>query len=160
MSLSLNLPDSDSEVDFPLIRRQQQSSKSDQIAAGDASVTRPSSPRRDPTHTPRVLDGDREMRDVMRGLEGVLREIRDADKSKKPHLKLQEFSGEEDWEEFISHFELCAKLGSWTRGDQALALISSYFARGGEKVLNKFNYKLEGANRVRCPSQSTSFAIL
>jgi hypothetical protein len=125
MSLSLNLPDSDSEVDFPQVRRQQQSSKSDQTAAGGTPVTRPSSPRRDPTHTPRVLDGDREMRDVMRGLEGVLREIRDADKSKKPHLKLQEFSGEEDWEEFISHFELCAKLGSWTCGDQALALAAT-----------------------------------
>jgi hypothetical protein len=55
-------------------------------------VTRPSSPRLDPTHTRRVL-------------EGVLREIRDTDKSRRPHLKLQEFSGEEDWEGFISHFE-------------------------------------------------------
>jgi hypothetical protein len=52
-------------------------------------------------------------------------EIRDTDRSRRPHLKLQEFSGEEDWEEFISHFELCAEIGRWTRGDRALALAAT-----------------------------------
>jgi hypothetical protein len=99
MFLSLNLPDS--EFDCLLIRRQQHSSKSDQIAAGGAPVTRPSSLRRDPTQTPRVMDGDGEMRDAMRGLEEMARVIRDADNSKGPHLELQEFSGEEEWEEFM-----------------------------------------------------------
>jgi hypothetical protein len=100
MSLSLSLPDSDSDVDFPLIRRQQQCShESDQIAAGGMPVARPSSPRRDPTHTPRFLDGDRGMRDGSRGFEAMhVSEVRDV-KIKRPHLKLQEFSGEEDWEE-------------------------------------------------------------
>jgi hypothetical protein len=121
MSLSQNVHDSDEEVDFPLTQRPRQGSPvRDQAAAG---VSRPSSPRR----TFQFQHSEREMRE-MRELEGMRgpgnRDDRD-EKNKKPHLKLQEFSGEEDWEEFISHFELCAELGRWTRKDQALALAAT-----------------------------------
>jgi hypothetical protein len=45
--------------------------------------------------------------------------------SKRPNLKLEQYTGSEDWEEFVSHFELCAELGEWSQRDKLLALAGS-----------------------------------
>jgi hypothetical protein len=44
---------------------------------------------------------------------------------KRPIVKLEQYSGEEDWEEFVSHFELCSEIGAWSRRDRRLALAAS-----------------------------------
>lgn len=40
-------------------------------------------------------------------------------------LKPEPYSGLEDWEEYLSHFELCAELGRWREHDKRLALGAS-----------------------------------
>ena len=40
-------------------------------------------------------------------------------------MKPEPYNGKEDWEEYISHFQLCAKLGRWTELDKMLALAAS-----------------------------------
>ena len=47
--------------------------------------------------------------------------------SKKAGLpvKPEPYSGSEDWEEYISHFTLCAELGRWTEQEKVLALAAS-----------------------------------
>ena len=42
-----------------------------------------------------------------------------------PSIKPQNFTGAEDWEIYITHFEVCAKLGRWNAHDKALALMAS-----------------------------------
>ncbi|ESP05340.1 hypothetical protein LOTGIDRAFT_152181 [Lottia gigantea] len=37
-------------------------------------------------------------------------------------VKPEEFNGNGDWEEYISHFELCAELGNWMKKEKVLAL--------------------------------------
>lgn len=45
---------------------------------------------------------------------------------KAPSIKPDKFSGNDDWEVYISHFEVCAKLGNWSRRDKVLALAASF----------------------------------
>ena len=40
-------------------------------------------------------------------------------------IKPEPFSGTEDWEEYISHFEICAELGHWKESEKVLALAAS-----------------------------------
>ena len=44
---------------------------------------------------------------------------------KRLTLKPEAYSGLEDWEEYLSHFELCAELGHWRGEDKRLALAAS-----------------------------------
>ncbi|KAL3874192.1 hypothetical protein ACJMK2_037238 [Sinanodonta woodiana] len=37
-------------------------------------------------------------------------------------IKPEPFSGTEDWEEYVSHFEICAELGHWKESEKVLAL--------------------------------------
>ncbi len=60
-------------------------------------------------------------------------------------MKPQTFSGNEDWESFIGHFEVCSRLGQWSQRTKALTLlacmrgqapnISITFTRGGTGLL-------------------------
>ena len=43
--------------------------------------------------------------------------------SYKLSVKPKNFEGVEDWEEYISHFEICAELGGWTDHEKLLALV-------------------------------------
>ena len=38
------------------------------------------------------------------------------------NLKPEPFNGSDDWEEYISHFEVCAELGRWNEQEKVLAL--------------------------------------
>ena len=49
-----------------------------------------------------------------------------------PHMKPQTYNGDEDWESYLNHFELCAKLGRWSYQDRVLYLASSL--RGNAQV--------------------------
>ena len=40
-------------------------------------------------------------------------------------LKPEPYNGTDDWEEYLSHFQLCSELGRWTEYDRMLALASS-----------------------------------
>ena len=40
-------------------------------------------------------------------------------------LKPEPYNGTEDWEEYLSHFQLCSELGRWTEHDRMLALAAS-----------------------------------
>ncbi|CAG2230292.1 unnamed protein product [Mytilus edulis] len=45
-----------------------------------------------------------------------------------PHtvsIRPEPYNGEEDWEEYISHFEVCAELGRWMDADKVLALAAA-----------------------------------
>ena len=42
-----------------------------------------------------------------------------------PHMKPQTYNGDEDWESYLNHFELCAKLGRWSYHDRVLYLAAS-----------------------------------
>ena len=84
--------------------------------------------------TPDKTDGfhDTEEYDVLKGRNG-----RDGPHSKKLmamiggypgsvsgrfYMKPDHFSGDEDWDEYISHFESCAKLGKWSQEEKVLTL--------------------------------------
>ena len=49
-----------------------------------------------------------------------------------PHMKPQTYNGDEDWESYLNHFEICAKLGRWSYQDRVLYLAASL--RGNAKV--------------------------
>ena len=49
-----------------------------------------------------------------------------------PHMKPQTYNGDEDWESYLKHFELCAKLGRWSYQDRVLYLAASL--RGNAQV--------------------------
>ena len=49
-----------------------------------------------------------------------------------PHMKPQTYNGDEDWESYLNHFELCAKLGRWSYQDRVLYLAASL--RGNAQV--------------------------
>ena len=40
-------------------------------------------------------------------------------------IKPEQYDGTEDWEEYISHFEICAELGRWREQDRVLALAAA-----------------------------------
>ena len=42
-----------------------------------------------------------------------------------PSFKPEAYNGDEDWDSYISHFEVCAELGGWGQRDKALALAAS-----------------------------------
>ncbi|CAC5404167.1 unnamed protein product [Mytilus coruscus] len=45
-----------------------------------------------------------------------------------PHtvsIRPEPYDGGEDWEEYISHFEVCAELGRWREADKVLALAAA-----------------------------------
>ena len=48
------------------------------------------------------------------------------------HMKPQTYNGDEDWESYLNHFELCAKLGRWSYHDRVLYLAASL--RGNAQV--------------------------
>jgi hypothetical protein len=43
----------------------------------------------------------------------------------KMSIKPEHYDGGEDWEEYISHFEICAELGKWHETDKVLALAAA-----------------------------------
>ena len=47
-----------------------------------------------------------------------------------PHMKPQTYNGDEDWESYLNHFELCAKLGRWSYHDRVLYLAASLRGNG------------------------------
>ena len=49
-----------------------------------------------------------------------------------PHMKPQTYNGDENWESYLDHFELCAKLGRWSYQDRVLYLAASL--RGNAQV--------------------------
>ena len=49
-----------------------------------------------------------------------------------PHMKPQTYNGDQDWESYLNHFELCAKLGRWSYHDRVLYLAASL--RGNAQV--------------------------
>ena len=49
-----------------------------------------------------------------------------------PQMKRQTYNGDEDWESYLKHFELCAKLGRWSYQDRVLYLAASL--RGNAQV--------------------------
>ena len=49
-----------------------------------------------------------------------------------PHMKPQTYNGDEDWESYLNHFELCAKLGRWSYQNRVLYLAASL--RGNAQV--------------------------
>ena len=49
-----------------------------------------------------------------------------------PHMKPQTYNRDEDWESYLNHFELCAKLGRWSYHDRVLYLAASL--RGNAQV--------------------------
>ena len=49
-----------------------------------------------------------------------------------PHMKPQTYNGDEDWESYLNHFELCAELGRWSYQDRVLYLAASL--RGNTQV--------------------------
>ena len=49
-----------------------------------------------------------------------------------PPMKPQTFNGDEDWESYLSHFEVCAELGRWSHQDKALYLAACL--RGNAQV--------------------------
>ena len=49
-----------------------------------------------------------------------------------PHMKPQTYNGDEDWESYLNHFKLCAKLGRWSYQDRVLYLAASL--RGNAQV--------------------------
>ena len=49
-----------------------------------------------------------------------------------PHMKPQTYNGDEDWESYLNHFELCAELGRWSYQDRVLYLAASL--RGNAQV--------------------------
>ena len=49
-----------------------------------------------------------------------------------PHMKPQTYNGDEDWESYLNHFELCSKLGRWSYQDRVLYLAASL--RGNAQV--------------------------
>ena len=49
-----------------------------------------------------------------------------------PHMKPQSYNGDEDWESYLNHFELCAKLGRWSYHDRVLYLAASL--RGNAQI--------------------------
>ncbi|XP_053398267.1 uncharacterized protein LOC128556677 [Mercenaria mercenaria] len=59
-------------------------------------------------------------------------------------IKPQCFSGEEDWEVYLRHFEVCAELGQWTDRERALALLASL--RGEAQ---NFSMTIHSAERER-----------
>ena len=48
------------------------------------------------------------------------------------HMKPQTYNGDEDWESYLNHFELCAELGRWSYQDRVLYLAASL--RGNAQV--------------------------
>ena len=48
------------------------------------------------------------------------------------HMKPQTYNGDEDWESYLNHFELCSKLGRWSYYDRVLYLAASL--RGNAQV--------------------------
>ena len=42
-----------------------------------------------------------------------------------PHMKAQTYNGDEEWESYLNHFELCAKLGRWSYQNKVLYLAAS-----------------------------------
>lgn len=60
-----------------------------------------------------------------------------SDNSRNPVLKSlpmkpQTYNGDEDWEAYLSHFEVCAELGRWSHQDKALCLAACL--RGNAQV--------------------------
>ncbi|MES9881584.1 MAG: hypothetical protein ABW185_11955, partial [Sedimenticola sp.] len=53
-----------------------------------------------------------------------------------PNLKIETFSGEEDFESFLSHFDICARLGHWSPQTKTLALLASMRGQAQRFVLN------------------------
>ena len=49
-----------------------------------------------------------------------------------PHMKPQTYNGDEDWESYLNHFELCTELGRWSYQDRVLYLAASL--RGNAQV--------------------------
>ena len=49
-----------------------------------------------------------------------------------PHMKPLTYNDDEDWESYLNHFELCAKLGRWSYQDRVLYLAASL--RGNAQV--------------------------
>lgn len=49
-----------------------------------------------------------------------------------PPMKPQTYNGDEDWESYLSHFEVCAELGRWSHQDKALYLAACL--RGNAQV--------------------------
>ena len=49
-----------------------------------------------------------------------------------PHMKPQTYNGDKDWESYLNHFELYAKLGRWSYQDRVLYLAASL--RGNAQV--------------------------
>ena len=49
-----------------------------------------------------------------------------------PHMKPQTYNGDEDWESYLNHFEIYAKLGRWSYQDRVLYLAASL--RGNAQV--------------------------
>ena len=49
-----------------------------------------------------------------------------------PNMKPQTYNGDEDWESYLNHFEICAKLGRWSYQDRVLYLAASL--RGNAQV--------------------------
>lgn len=47
-------------------------------------------------------------------------------------MKPQTYNGDEDWEAYLSHFEICAELGRWSHQDKALSLAACL--RGNAQV--------------------------
>ena len=50
---------------------------------------------------------------------------RPAFNSRGPTFKPEAFNGDEDWDSYISHFEICAEMGGWSQREKALALVAS-----------------------------------
>ncbi|KAK3576213.1 hypothetical protein CHS0354_002813 [Potamilus streckersoni] len=81
---------------------------------------------------PYEKNGFHDADDILRGRKG-----RDGPNSERPmvmsggylgavlgrfYMKPDHFSGDEDWDEYISHFESCAKLGRWSLEEKVLKL--------------------------------------
>ncbi len=50
---------------------------------------------------------------------------RHPDTARRITIKPEPYHGREDWEEYLSHFEVCAELGRWSENDMVLALAAS-----------------------------------
>ncbi len=53
-----------------------------------------------------------------------------------PQLKVETYSGEDDWEAFISHFDACSRLGNWSPQTKCLTLLASMRGQAQRFILN------------------------
>ena len=91
--------ESDSEVQFNM----------DRVAAGEGDVS------------PRTKTATNDGRDDTR-YDDEYNEDTVTVPRRGPNLKPETYSGSEDWESYITHFDLCAELGRWGRREMLLTL--------------------------------------